>query len=408
MAGVDEAGPRTAFRRGNALAPMARFLFVVPPLIGHFNPTVSVARELESRGHHTAWVGHRQVIEGRLPKGAELFGLDTDIAKEELIELTEKARILRAFASVEFLWGEIVPRLARQMIPGVRAAVGAYDPSVMVVDQQAVAGAFVAREKGLRWATFATTSGDRRECLGSFPKVLQWTEDRLAELQRDVGLDPAPEPDASPYLTIVFSTPALVGATERFPPAYRFVGPALSHRPSQVSFPWDELRQTPRVLATLGTVNADRGERFFSALAEALGSLPLQVVVVAPDSLGPFPPNFIARRQIPQLELLPQMNAVVCHAGHNTVCEALAHGLPLVVAPIKDDQPAVAEQVTRSGAGVRVSFSRSRPETLRSSVLSVLREPRYREAALRIRSSFEKAGGAKTAATLLEELAEHA
>lgn len=385
---------------------MARFLFVVPPLIGHVNPTVSVARELECRGHHTAWVGHSSVIEERLPKGANLFGLDTDISKEELDELTEKSRTLRAFAAVEFLWGEIVPRLARQMIPGVRTAVEAYDPSVMVVDQQAVAGALVAREKGLPWATLATTSGDRREGLGGFPKVLRWTEDRLSELQRDVGLDPAPDPDTSPRLTVVFSTSALVGSPERFPPAYRFVGPALSHRASDASFPWDELRGGPRVLATLGTVNADRGERFFSVLAEALGSLPLQVVVVAPDSLGPFPANFIARSRIPQLELLPHMNAVVCHAGHNTVCEALAHGLPLVVAPIKDDQPAVAEQVTRAGAGVRVSFSRSRPATLRSAVLSVLREPRYRRAARCIQSSFEKAGGANAAATLLEELAE--
>ena len=36
---------------------MSRFLFVVPPLTGHVNPTISVGRELAARGHQAAWCG---------------------------------------------------------------------------------------------------------------------------------------------------------------------------------------------------------------------------------------------------------------------------------------------------------------------------------------------------------------
>jgi UDP:flavonoid glycosyltransferase YjiC (YdhE family) len=98
------------------------------------------------------------------------------------------------------------------------------------------------------------------------------------------------------------------------------------------------------------------------------------------------------------------VQAVVCHGGHNTVCEALAHALPLVVLPIKDDQPVVAQQVVDSGAGLRLKFGRVCPDELREAVRRVLEEPSFREAAARIQRSFTAAGGASRAADLLEEL----
>jgi UDP:flavonoid glycosyltransferase YjiC (YdhE family) len=95
---------------------------------------------------------------------------------------------------------------------------------------------------------------------------------------------------------------------------------------------------------------------------------------------------------------------VVTHGGHNTVCESLANGLPLVVTPIRDDQPVVANQVVASGAGLRLRFGRLAPAALRSAVERVLGEPSFREAASRVASSFRQAGGAAAAAGYLEKL----
>jgi MGT family glycosyltransferase len=107
---------------------------------------------------------------------------------------------------------------------------------------------------------------------------------------------------------------------------------------------------------------------------------------------------------VPQLDLLTHLDAVVSHAGHNTVCEALAHGVPLVVAPIRDDQPAIARQVTDAGAGVRVRFGRVSAAELRDAITTVLDDPSYRAAARRIQTSFTTAGGAPAAADYLEKL----
>jgi UDP:flavonoid glycosyltransferase YjiC (YdhE family) len=104
------------------------------------------------------------------------------------------------------------------------------------------------------------------------------------------------------------------------------------------------------------------------------------------------------------LELMAHLDAVVCHAGMGTVGEALAHGVPLVVAPIRHDQPVVARQVVAAGAGIRVPFAQVSPRRLRAALTNVLDEPRYRDGARRVRDSFVAAGGAAAAATHLAAL----
>ncbi len=126
---------------------------------------------------------------------------------------------------------------------------------------------------------------------------------------------------------------------------------------------------------------------------------------MAPDALVPDPPpNVVVRARVPQLAVLQRVQAVVTHAGHNTVCESLAAGLPLVVAPIRDDQPVVADQVVRAGAGVRVKFNRIRAADLAAAIDAALTDPGLRAAAERIGASFAAAGGAVAAADALEAL----
>jgi UDP:flavonoid glycosyltransferase YjiC (YdhE family) len=116
-------------------------------------------------------------------------------------------------------------------------------------------------------------------------------------------------------------------------------------------------------------------------------------------------PSVLVRPSVPQLELLPQLDAVVCHAGHNTVCETLAHGVPLIVAPIRDDQPIIAQQVVDAGAGIRIKYGRVNSDEIFDALVAVLETASYREAALCIQASFRAAGGPVAAADRLESLA---
>jgi len=376
-----------------------RFLFVVPPLTGHVNPTISVARALEGRGHEVAWVAHPGKVRPLLPPNAKLFALPEAVAPEVVANVTERAATSRGAAALKFLWEDFLVPLARSMRPGIDAAVTEFAPHVMCVDQQAVAGGIVARRRGLPWATLATTSAGLTDPLAGLPQVKQWFENLIGELEAEAELPRAGE--LSPHCVLAFTTPALVPAA--FPAHYHLVGPSIADRPEATEFPFAELRR-PCVLVSMGTVNAEAAGRFYTTTIEALRDAPFQVVLVAPHALDA-PANFIVRPYVPQLALLPHVDAVVCHGGHNTTCEALAHGLPLVIAPIKDDQPIVADQVVAAGAGIRIKFGRVQAPELRDAVNRIMTEPAFRDGAERVKASFATAGGAAAAATYLEALA---
>jgi UDP:flavonoid glycosyltransferase YjiC (YdhE family) len=380
---------------------MSRFLFVVPPLTGHVNPTVSVARALEARGHAVAWVGHSGNVRPLLPANATLFALPEQVDRAHADAVADRARTARGAAALKFLWEDFLVPLARSMRPGVDAAVTEFQPDVMVCDQQALAGGLVARARKLPWATSSTTSAGVVDPLAGLPQVKLWFDNLVTELERESGLDHQGE--LSPQLVLAFTTRALVPG--EFPDHYKFVGPSIADRPETAEFPF-ELLKPPTILVSMGTVNAEASGRFYATVIEALRDHPVQVVLVAPSipNESDVPASFIVRSYVPQLALLPRMAAVVCHGGHNTTCEALAHGLPLVIAPIKDDQPIVADQVVAAGAGVRVKFGRVQAAELRDAVLRVLGDPALREAACRVRDSFAAAGGAAAAATHLEGL----
>lgn len=389
---------------------MARVLFVVPPLAGHVNPTVAVAAALRDRGHEVAWVGYPVVLRALLPPDARLFPLDDRLPLALYAATQAQERPQRGLVALKALWEDVLLPLARDMLPGVAAAIASFAPDVVAVDQQALAGGVAARQAGLPWATLATTSAAFGDSLDDLPHVAEWIQGLLSDFQSEHGLDIIPGHNESPHAVIVFSTEALVGPTREFGEKFHFVGPSFRGRPGQdraAEFPWEWLRDgVPHVLVSLGTVNAEHGGRFFRAVVDGFRDAPAQVVVAAPPERVPDPPpNVLVRPWVPQVALLPRLAAVVCHAGHNTVCEALAHGVPLVVAPIRDDQPVVAQQVERAGAGLRVRFARVDGRTLRAAVDRVLAEPAFRAAAARVQASFAAAGGAPAAAAVLERLA---
>lgn len=392
---------------------MARFLFVVPPLTGHVNPTVSIGRELARRGHDVAWSGPPRT-DRLLPKDVQLFTVGDPSIAASADRRLEEFRGLRHVAALRFLWQEVLIPLAHAMAGDVDAVVDRWQPDVMVADQQALAGAAVARKRSLPWATSASTPAELASSLSAFPLVDQWVRDQLAELQAAVGVPAALISDQhdlrfSEHLVLVFSTPELVSEQTRYPPHYRFVGPAFTDRHEPHDFPWGWLDPNlPHVLVSLGTFRLRGSERFFAAAAEALAGESLQAILVAPPELlsgHTSADNLLVQERVPQVRLLPRLDAVVCHGGPNTVYEALAHGVPVVVAPVVNDGPIIADQVERIGAGVRVRYARLPPSQLRIAVRSVLDQSTFRRAALAVQRSFGAAGGASRAADDLEELA---
>lgn len=394
---------------------MSRYLFVTLPLMGHAHAIAAVAKQLEVRGHEVTWAGSERFLRPLVGPDARVHPIPLRAHRGGQGEL--------GMAAVKSRWAGYIAPHARTTLRGIDQAVEAFGPDVMAVDQHAVAGALIAHRRGLPWASLAPTTMELTRPYRALPKVESWILGLLDDLWTEAGLPGRPPHDLrfSPHLLIAFTGTALV----RAPSAHRayqnaadelpwlrdavFVGPALGPRAADNDFPWQWLDPGRKhVLVTMGTLSMDLAESFYHRMTQALEPLGgrLQAIVVAPQYAIPDPPaHVLVVRQVPMLDLMPRLDAVVSHGGLNTACEALAHGLPLVIAPIKGDQPINAAQVAAAGAGIRVRFARSRPEALREALLAVLDDPSYRAAALCVRDSFRAAGGAAEAARLLESLA---
>lgn len=381
---------------------MSRYLFVVPPFPSHIFPTIAIGRELTRRGHEVAWVTYA-AMRRVLPAGATFFALDSPISQAMATEIHHQAGAAW-MAGMKVLFEQVVMPLARDMLPGVEAAIESFRPDALVVDQQTVAGALAARKRNLPWATSAPTAALIHDKFTAFPKVEEWIVSLFDRLQRDAGVEPVRWPDRSPALVLIYMSRSFCGTDVDFPAHYRFVGPALEGRPEDVDFPWEQLRAGRRIFVSLGTLLAYRGERFFRAVTEAFAGMPIQVIVHAPSEFIPAPPeNFIVRPWVPLLQLLPKLDAIVCHAG-TTVNEGFMHAIPAVLAPVAFDQSIFAERAVASGAALRVQFGRVTPAQLRESVLEILDNPSYRSAARIVQASFLDAGGAPAAASAIEQL----
>jgi MGT family glycosyltransferase len=169
----------------------------------------------------------------------------------------------------------------------------------------------------------------------------------------------------------------------------RFVGPILS--PPSASFDppawWDELHDgRPVVHVTQGTLdNADLGRLLRPAMDALAGDDVLVVATTGGPDPEPWraglPDNVRLERFIAHDQLLPHVDVMITNGGYGGVQQALANGVPLVVAGDSEDKPEVAARVHWSGTGIDLRTGKPSPAKIARAVRRILAEPSYRQRA---------------------------
>jgi UDP:flavonoid glycosyltransferase YjiC (YdhE family) len=196
------------------------------------------------------------------------------------------------------------------------------------------------------------------------------------------------------------------------PPSVRFVGPILA--PSACDFEqppwWHELENRPPVVhVTQGTLdNADLG-RLLLVTTRALAS---DDVLVVATTGGPdptplrrgLPANVRLERFVPHDLLLPHVGVMVTNGGYGGVQQALANGVPLVVAGDSGDKPEVAARVQWAGAGINLHTGRPSQAMVAQAVRRVLARSSYRRRARALRAQIAATDPLGTISQALTEL----
>ena len=198
------------------------------------------------------------------------------------------------------------------------------------------------------------------------------------------------------------------------PACVQFVGPILSPPSSHFDPPawWPELEDArPVVHVTQGTLdNADPG-RLLRPTMEALAHDDVLVVATTggpdPEPLRPgLPANVRLERFIPHHLLLPHVDVMVTNGGYGGVQQALANGVPLVMAGDSEDKPEVAARVHWAGVGVDLHTGKPSPAKIAKAVRRILAQPSFAENSKRVQADIAASRPIDSITSTLVALAE--
>ncbi|MGW7539043.1 glycosyltransferase [Amycolatopsis sp. NPDC054798] len=200
-------------------------------------------------------------------------------------------------------------------------------------------------------------------------------------LVRQRGLDGLPPRDAVPYLDFWPEGLSPADVEWEYPTRWPLQPAGAVPTPGPRPAVLDGLPYDRTVYVTLGTTHNARPGVLEGMLA-ALRDEPVNVVAtIGQDGdigrFGEQPDHVRIEQFVPQTQLLPAVDAVVCHGGSATVLGALAHGVPLVISPLASDHFEVAAQVHAAEAGLSVDAG----DGILDAVRTVLADRTCRESA---------------------------
>lgn len=170
-----------------------------------------------------------------------------------------------------------------------------------------------------------------------------------------------------------------------WPAHMRFVR-AWPSAPSSAGLPeWankvDDARKV--VLVTQGTVaNADSDQLILPAI-QALAQRDDILVIVSFGGAEPIlqadiPANVRLARYLPYDWLMPKLDLFITNGGFGAVDQALAEGVPILIAGTSEDKPEIAARIAWSGAGINLNTDAPEQHILREAAFRLLDDPAFR------------------------------
>ena len=179
---------------------------------------------------------------------------------------------------------------------------------------------------------------------------------------------------ASPRL-VLFNYPAhLAGGRDSLFPHGRFIGSSIRTETLDAELSeWLGCSKPdrPTVYCSFGSYFSLRDDvlhRVAAALRKEDVRVVLATGVADVRNLGRLPRHWLARPYFPQVAVLPFCDIAICHGGNNTVTEALAAGVSVVIAPFASDQFSNAITIDQYRLGTVFDPNRASVDVIRQAI----------------------------------------
>jgi zeaxanthin glucosyltransferase len=390
---------------------MKTVLFISWSGAGHCNPLIATAEKLVEHGQRVAWIcvasadvtaqaamalGDRPFEVHVLPNHPPIADMPKSGDLDAYVQWSETVH----FARIEERVGK-TREIVRRVAPDVIAVNGLVYEGIIAAELERIPYASVSNEltpllpADFRYPDLDATDRLRPPRERAFARFGLAPEFRCHEC-------------LSPHLNVVFTTDEFIADHASLPPRTKLVGPAMPASDGALArdFPWDRLDSDRGIVyAAFGTLLSPRGDDI-RAMTRAVAELGLQLVVAIGEATEPalsmpLPDHVVVVPFAPQRAVLERARAFITHGGANSVMEAMYHGVPLIVTPLRYDQPLNAHFVARAGVGIVVPRALAQGSGYAPFLASLLESESIRSNARRVRDSYRRRDGAREAAMQL-------
>ncbi|MDT7803596.1 MAG: hypothetical protein QOI78_7029 [Actinomycetota bacterium] len=330
-------------------------LFASIPAWGHIYPVMAGLTELAGRGHRVRCLASTGFAP-EVGRSVDVVPYESpmDSARAELADMGNVLSLMLAETRTSYA---VLERLVREE-----------RPDVIVSDVLATSGWLLSQAFDIplvrTWPVFASNSAfslhqdyesrpDTEESMAEFFGA-------VTEFLAEAGLGSVrPEQffDNEADRNIALFPREMQPRGETFDSRFTFITPCI--RPAERSEELAWLRAArPLAVVSLGTVfNEKIG--FFRTCLEGVDRLGWHAAAALGDKVtradvGPVSDRVLLRRSLPMIDSLRHASVAISHGGLTSTLEALAQGVPVLIAPQIGEQHAVADRVEALGLGVRL------------------------------------------------------
>ncbi|MES2597568.1 MAG: glycosyltransferase [Verrucomicrobiota bacterium] len=391
---------------------MKRILFFTIPEKGHINPMIGPAVWLQRLGHEVRFHAAHDISAQLYAAG--LQPLDADVPAAPPLNANRGAFFAEKVRDKTWL-REWIHRLlieeAPAQIPGYAQAIAAFQPDLIVTDPMIYPAAIAAHQAMLPWVALSnslnpvlddTVKSDLLDTVASLGADRDALFKKHGLTLRFGGCDML-----SPYLTVAFTTREFIG---RDVSGVEMVGPSLPPATRGDEVPLDVSLLSPtkkKIFMSFGSQIYHQPE-LFQKVIRVTAPMDVQLILsvnalLGTPELGDLPPHVLALPYVPQLRLLPHVDAFITHGGANSVMEALHFGVPMLISPVCNDQFHQAHFLERAQAGQVLDLTTASEAEVTICLSRLLFNPQLKERAKALQTSYA-VDGAKRAAELIAAL----
>lgn len=422
---------------------MSNIIILSEAAEGHINPFIPIISALIERGHKVVCISGRKFKDKIEATGATFHPLPQswDPEDQEAYEFFPELKELKGLDQIKFYLKHIMFDQAPETLECLQALLKNFPADVIISDTFMVAGNWITELGGpasIRLSVIPLSLPGKDIApfgLGLLPGnsffsklrnnsvrfifekiVFKDVQNHVNKIRDSIGL---PYFDKSffvkgyevPNLVLHTSTPEFEYARKEYPDNFKFIGPVLVSPSDEFKEPewWPLIKQDkPVILVTQGTVSKNYDDLIEPAI-EALKDKNVIVLLVPFENEGiiDLPENIYTAGYIPFGNLLPYVDVMVTNGGFGGVQNALAHGIPLVIAGTTEDKMEVAARVEYSGAGINFRKQKVSVEDVKLAVDEILLSASFKQKAKILQSNYAQYNAPKLAVKWIEELIEN-